>query len=173
EDGEQHQDRDLDRELPDVPVAREVAEDRLPTRGDGGRGGEHVVDEQRRAADDSGSRAEELRGDRVPASPEGKVLDDLGVGGRDDEDGDAGRDGEKYRQVLVAAEVLECFLGTVGGRAEAVGAEPYPGEEGGQRDVLEELRVLDVLRPAEKSPHELLPARRRRSEERRVGQEWR
>ena len=162
EDGEQHQHGHFDGELPDVPVVREVAEDRFPARGHRGGGGEHVVDEQRRAADDAGARAEQLRGDGVSASAEGEVLDDLRIGGGDDEDGDAGRDGEEHRQVLVAAEVLEGFLGTIGRGAEAVGAEPDPGEEGRQRDVLEELRILDVLRPAEQCAGELLPSRRRK-----------
>src|SRR5256885_16985070 len=90
------------------------------------------------------------------------MLDDLGVGGGDDEDGDARRNRQEHRQVLVAAEVLEGLLGTVSRGAEAVGAEPDPGEECGEGDVLEELRNLDVLRSAEQRARELLPARGRK-----------
>src|SRR2546426_11803761 len=65
----------------------------------------------RRAAHHARARTDQARGDDVPAAPEGKMLDDLGVGRRDDQDGQPGREGEEDGEVLVVAEVLERLLG--------------------------------------------------------------
>src|SRR5207253_7009542 len=113
------------------------------------------------AADHAGARTEQPRADRVSASSEGKVLDDLRVRGGNDEDGQPRGEREEDRQVLVLPEVLERLFRTVSGRAEPVGAEADPGEESCQRNVLEELGILDVLGTAEQGALESLPSRRR------------
>ena len=135
----------LDGQLPDVPGMREVAEDRLASRCDRGGGGEHVIDEERGAADHAGARTEQPRADGVSAASEGEVLDDLRVGGGNDEDRQPRGEREEDRQVLVLPEVLERLFRTVSGRAEPVGAEADPGEESCQRNVLDEpLSNLDA-----------------------------
>ena len=72
------------------PRARDQAEDGVAARRDRGRDGEHVVDEQRAAADDAEARAQQLGGDDVAAAARGEVLDDAGVRVGDDEDGERG-----------------------------------------------------------------------------------
>ena len=42
------------------------------------------------------------------------------------------------------AEDLEGLFGAVGGRRQAVGAKPDPGQDGDERDLVEERRVFDV-----------------------------
>src|SRR6195256_4139504 len=103
------------------------------------------------------ARTDQARGDDVPPASEGKMLDDLGVGRRDDQDGQAGREGEEDGQVLVIAEVLERLLGAVGAGRQPVRAQSHPGEEGRQRERVEEVRVLEVLGPTQQDPLEPLP----------------
>ena len=132
------------------------AEDRVAAGGDGDGDGENVVDDQGRSAHHSGARTEEARGDHVSAAAEREVLDDAAVGRRDDQDGEGGRSREKDGQVGVLAEVLEGLFRPVRGRREPVGAQPHPGEKGDQRDVAEEVGILQVLGPAEQKPLEPL-----------------
>ena len=154
EDGHRHQ---LDRQLPDMPVLREVAEDGLAAGRHRRRAGEDVIDQQRRPAHHACARTDQARGDDVPPTAEGKMLDDLGVGRRDDQDGQPGREREEDGEVLVVAEVLERLLGAVGAGRQPVRAESYPGEECRQRKGVEEVRVLEVLGPAQQDPLESLP----------------
>src|SRR5207302_10987226 len=85
--------------------------------------------------------------------------------GGDDENGERRGGGQEDGEVGVLAEVLERFLRTVRGGRQPVGAEPDPGEEGRQRDVAEQMRVLQVLRPSKQDALE--PLDTRRSERRR------
>jgi len=72
-----------------------------------------------------------------------------------------GRGGEEDSEIGVLAEVLEGFFRPVRRGGEAVGAEPHPGEEGDERDVTEEMGILEVLGTAQYQP--LDPLRPRRS----------
>ena len=84
------------------------------------------------------------------------MLDDAAVGGRDDEDRERSRGSKEDGEICVLAQVLERFLGAVRGGRKAVRAEADPGEEGDERDVPEEMRVLQVLRTAEEEPFQPL-----------------
>jgi hypothetical protein len=84
-----------------------MIEDGVAARRDRRRDREHVVDEERRAADDAEPRAEELRGDDVPAAARREVLDDARVGVRDDEDGERRADREEDRE---RREVVPGFM---------------------------------------------------------------
>ena len=49
--------------------------------------------------------------------------------------------GEEDREIGVRAERLEGLLGAVGGGGQAVGAQSHPGQEGGERDAVEDPRI--------------------------------
>src|SRR5205085_5410175 len=147
-----------DRQLPGVPLLWEVAEDGLAAGRDRGSAGQDVIDQQRRAAHHAGARSDQARGDDVSAAAEREMLDDLRVGGGDDEDGDPGREREEDGEVLVLAEVLEGLFRTVRAGGQAVRAEADPGEKGRQRERVKELRILDVLGTAQEDPLEALPS---------------
>src|SRR5262249_15312836 len=66
---------------------------------------------------------EQLGRHQIAAAAAGKQLDHLGVGKRDDEDGQGCHQGESDGQVRVLTQGLEGFLGTVGGGGEAVGSQ--------------------------------------------------
>src|SRR5262249_41585225 len=87
---------------------------------------------------------------------------DLAVRGGDDEDRERGQKRKKNREILVLAEVLEGLFRAVRRGGEAVGAEADPGEEGRQRQRVEEVRVLDVLRLAKEEAPDLAEAALRR-----------
>ncbi len=125
------------------------AEDGVAAAGDGDRDGEDVVDQQRRPGDHADRRAEQLGGHHVAAAAEGEALDDLGVGDRDDEDGDRGGEPQRHRQVGVPAERAEGLVRAVGRGGEPVGAQPDPGQHGDERDAVVGAGVLDVARRAE------------------------
>src|SRR5207245_9501710 len=81
EDG-QHRDRgQLDRQLPYVPLVREVAEDRLAARRDRGGASENVIDAAGRAAHHAGPGPDQAGSDDVAAAAERETPDDLRVGG--------------------------------------------------------------------------------------------
>ena len=134
---------------------REEAEDGVAAGDDGDGDRQHVVDEQGAAGEDAGLLAQGVRGDDVAAAARGEVLDDARVGVGDDEDGQGGGQGQDQGQVGVLAQDLEGLLGTVGGRGQAVGAEPDPGQDGDQGDLVEERRVLDVAGLADERPLDL------------------
>ena len=50
----------------------------------------------------------------------------------------------------MGAEGLEGFLGSVAGRRKTVGAEADPGEDGNERDLVEEVMVGERAGAAEK-----------------------
>src|SRR5205823_3169359 len=145
------------RQLPGVPFRGEVAEDGLPASRDRGGAGEDVIDQQRRAAHHAGTRPDQAGGDDVSAAAERKMLDDLRVGGGDDEDGEAGRQREKDGEILVLTEVLERLLRSVRAGGQTVRTQADPGEKSRQRKRMEELRILDVLRATQQDPLESLP----------------
>ncbi len=133
-------------------VARDHAEDGVAARGDRRRDGEDVVDEERAPADDTELLAEELRGDDVASSARRKVLDDSRVGVGDDEDGERRADGEADRErgvVALLRELAKGFVWPVGRGGEPVRSEPDPGEHGDEREAVEGVCVVDVLRRAE------------------------
>ena len=88
------------------------------------------------------------------------MLDDAAVGGRDDEDRERGRGSKEDGEIGVLAQVLECFFGAVCRRGEAVRAQADPGQKSDQRDVPEQVRVLQVLRAAEEKTLQALPGSR-------------
>ena len=90
-------------------------------------------------------RPEELGGHDVAAAARREELDDLGIARRDGDDRERGHDGQVEGQVPVVAERQEGFLGPVVRRAQPVGAEADPGEEGDEREPVEDARVADVL----------------------------
>ena len=75
---------------------------------------------------------EQLAGHQVAAAARGEQFDDLRIAGRDDEDGDRRRQHQKRRQEAVGTECQERLLGTVARRAETVGTQTDPGQEGDQ-----------------------------------------
>ena len=136
-----------------------------PPDGDRRRDREDVVDEQRRAADHAEARAEELRGDDVAAAAGRKVLDDARVRVGDDEDGEGRADGEERRRATSSRapsvdDLAERRVGTVGRRRQTVGAEADPGEHRDERDAVERVLGVNVLRRAEEERAYLLPHRR-------------
>src|SRR5581483_8496833 len=63
------------------------------------------------------------------------------------------------RQIVATIEVLKGFRRTVTGRRQTVGAQPHPGQEGDQRDVLEDRLVVQIARPADDDRLDLLGER--------------
>ena len=88
------------------------------------------------------------------------MLDHAAVGGRDDQDGEGRRRRQEDGEVGVLAEVLERFFRAVGRGGETVRAQADPGKEGHQRDVPEEVGILQVLRAAQKQTLQALPPSR-------------
>ncbi len=103
-----------------------------------------VVDDERRAGHDAGSLPEEARRDEVAAASRREEGNDLGVRRRDDGDRHRHRDGKEDREVRMGAEGDERLLGAVARGGEAVRPEADPGEERGQGEVVEDLRVEGV-----------------------------
>ena len=128
---------------------RQEAEDRVGARRDRDGDREHVVDEQRGARDHAQLLPEELGRDDVAAAARGELLDDAAVPVADDEDGQRRREREEDGEPGVLAELAERLVRTVRARREPVGAEPDPGEERDERELVERVRILDVLRRAE------------------------
>ena len=143
------------------PVARDHAEDRVAARRDRHRDREHVVDEERAAADDAEARSEELGRDDVAAAAGREVLDDARVRVRDDEDGERGpggeADGEGRVVAAVGDELAKRGLRAVRRRREAVGAEADPREHRDERDAVERVLGVHVLGRAEEQRADLVP----------------
>ena len=149
EDHEQHDGRPLGGDLPGRERGRQEAPDGLASRGDRHRDGEDVVDEQRGAGDEAGSRAQEPRRHHVPAAAEGEVLDDPGVGERDEQHRPGRRERQRRGEEVQVADGPVELVGAVGRGGEAVGAQPHPGEQRDERDVVVGPRVVDVPGRAE------------------------
>src|SRR5262249_4004647 len=143
---EEPQDHQLRDELVAVPVLGEEAEDLVHAGRHRGRDRQDVVHDQRAAGDDAKAPAEQLRGHQISAAPAGEELDDLAVAGRDDEDRRRDHQGEDHGQVGVTPEGAEGLVRTVRGGGQAVRPEADPGEEGDERDVLEDARVRRIPR---------------------------
>jgi hypothetical protein len=60
---------DLDAELQVLNVAREKAEHRIDAARDRNRNGQHIVDDQRRAGDQTGVGTDQVGGDRICSAP--------------------------------------------------------------------------------------------------------
>ena len=166
EDDERGQlDLELEREprylqvRPPIAVGQD-AEQRIAAGRDRDGDGQNVVDEQRRAAHHSEPRSEKAACDHVPAAAEREVLDDAAVRGRDDQHREGRRHGQEDGEISVLAQVLERLLWAVRRGGEAVRAETDPGEECRQRDVAEQLWVLEVPGLAEQDPLQPLDAGR-------------
>jgi hypothetical protein len=77
------------------------------------------------------------------------MLDHTAVGGRDDHHREGGGAREEDGQVRVLTEVLRCFLRAVRRRRQSIRAQSYLGKKCSERDVAEEVRVLQVLGSAQ------------------------
>jgi hypothetical protein len=133
-------------------VLRDEAEERVASRRDRHRDGQHVVDDQRAARDDAGPLAQQLGRDHVAAAAMRELLDNAAVRGGDDHNRQRHRHGNAERQVRVRAERLERLLRTVGRRREAVRAQAHPGQERDQRERVEDALFLYVARRAKDGP---------------------
>ena len=102
---------------------------------------EHVVDQERAARDDARRGREQLARHQVSAAARREERDDLRVAGADRDDRDDAGQRDEEAQVGAAAERLECLLRPVARRREPVRPEADPGEEGDQRDAVEEVPV--------------------------------
>ena len=138
---------------------RQEAQHGLDAARDGDADRQHVVDDQGAARDEPEGRSEELRGHDVAAAAGREELDDLGIARRDGDDRERGHDGQVERQVTVVAERQEGLRRAVVRRAQPVRAQPDPGEEGDERQPVEDPRVADVLLPAEDDLLESVPGR--------------
>ena len=128
---------------------RQEAPDGLASGGDGHRDGEDVVDEQRGPGDEPGPRAQEPGRHHVPAAAEGEVLDDPRVGERDEQHRPGRRERQRRGQEVQVADGPVELVGTVRRGGEAVRAQPHPGEQRDERDVVVGPRVVDVPGGAE------------------------
>ena len=130
----------------------EEAEDGVRARRDRDGDRQDIVDDERRARDHPRPLPEELRRDDVPAAAGGERLDDLRVAARDDEDRRHRHHGDEDREDGVAAESEERLLRAVARGGDPVGAQPHPGEEGDEGNVVEDLRVEQIPGGAEQDP---------------------
>ena len=144
-------------ELVGLPLQRQEGEDGVGSRRDGDGDREDVVHHERGTGHDAEFRPQELRGHHIPAAAGGEVLDEQAVGERDHRHRHHHQQGERQGQVLVAEDGPECLVGAVGRGGEAVGAQPYPGEEGHQRDVVEDGGVCWAAGLAEEEVLERAP----------------
>ena len=153
----------LDRHLEAVVRAEdggEEIEEGVAPRGDRGGDGQHVVHQERGPRDHPRARPEQLGGHHVAPAAMRELLDDPGIGVGDDEHGDGGGQREEDGQVplplggsrdrVPGHQVLEAFRRPVGRGGKAVGSQPDPGEEGDQGKPVEDPRVPEVPRRAEK-----------------------
>ena len=111
-----------------------------------------VVDDERRAGDDAGARAEKARGDEVAAAARREELDDLRVRRRDDDDRQRRGDREEDGEVPVRPEGDEELLRAVARGREAVRSEAHPGEEGDERELVKDVGIERVAALPEEDP---------------------
>ena len=128
------------------------AEESVRPRRDGHGDRQDVVDDQRRPRDHPRLLPEELRRDDVPAAAGRERLDDLRVAAGDDQDRRHRhhRDEDGEHRVLPEGEVR--LFRTVARGGDPVRAQPHPGEEGDEGDVMEDLRIEQVPGGAEQDP---------------------
>ena len=103
--------------------------------------------------------AEEVRRDEVAASPRREELDELGVGRRDQDDRERGRDREEDREMRVVPEREERLFRAVRRGRETVRSEAHPREEGHERKLVEYLRIEGIPALAEEDPLRQFPDR--------------
>ena len=138
----------LHRQLVRLPRQRCETEDCIGTSGNRNRDGQNVVDQQRAAGNNAGRAAEQFGRDHVTTAAVREVLDDPTIRVRNDENRQRRCQREHYRQICMAAERQKCFGRSVGRGRQTVCAQPDPGEEGNQRNLVGERRVLQVARRA-------------------------
>jgi hypothetical protein len=113
---EQDEPRDhrvLGEQLDAVEARGHEGVDRVAAGRHGDRDGEHVVHHQRTARDHARRSAQQLGRDQVAASAGRKLLDDVAVGGGDEEHRADHRGDQVEREVAVRAELAKDFLGAV------------------------------------------------------------
>jgi len=113
QDDEKRDHRDLGPQLVVDGGRRQERPDLIASAGDRYRDREHVVDEQRAPRNDAYAIAEKLRRDEVASAAPREVLDQIGVRGRDDGDGDRGHRGENDREMAMRSQRFVCFFGAV------------------------------------------------------------
>ena len=134
---QQHNDQhQLGSELEIACRGRQQAEQGIDATGNRYRDSEDIVDNQRRAGDQSRARADETARYAIPAAAGRKQLDDLVVRERNNEHRRRGRERHVEPEVGVLAQRLERLFRTVGRGGKSVCAQTDPGDKSRQRDVL-------------------------------------
>ncbi len=125
-------------ELVRKPGRGKKAEQGIGAARHGNRDRQHVVDQERRARDHARRGRQQFARDEITAAAGREELDDLRVARGDDEDRDPRHERDEDAQVDVAVKGEEGFLRAVTGRGKSVGAQPDPGEEGDERELVED-----------------------------------
>ena len=131
------------------PGRRQITENGIAAGGQGHGDRQDVIHEEGRPRNDAGAVTDGVCGYDVPAAAVGKVLDDAGIGVRDDDDRHGRGQGQEHGKIGMRAQGLEGFLGTVGGRRQTVGAQSDPGHDGNEGDLVEDGGLVDVAGLAE------------------------
>ena len=137
------------------PCRRQETEDGVGAAGNRNRDSQHIVDQQGATGDHPDPRRKELAGDEVPAAAGREQFDDLRVARADQHDGHHGHQRHEDAQMRVVAERQVRLLRAVTGRGEAVGSQADPGEEGDQRQLVEDPGRVRVAPAAHQQSPEL------------------
>ena len=112
------------------PLDRKKTEDRVSPAGDRDRDRQDVIDDQSASGDQAREAPEEFGRYQISAASGRKLVDCLTVRRGDYEYGQRHQQRQENREVLMRAESYECFFRAVARRAQTVGPQAHPREEG-------------------------------------------
>ena len=141
---QEHDEHGGGRDLKPMELRRQVAEQGVNARSDGDSDRQNVVDDQRTAGNHARSFPEHMGRHDVAAAAVGEMLDDSRIGIGDDAHSDGGSDGQEHRQIRVASQRPEGLFRTVRRGRQSIRSQPHPSQQGNERQLMKEPRVLQI-----------------------------
>src|SRR5512137_65449 len=83
--------------------------------------------------------------DDIPPAPAGKMLNDAGIGIRNDENGKCGCQSKKDRKICVLTECYEGFGWSIGRRRNTISTQTDPCEEGKECNLMKYSGIFNIF----------------------------